>query len=524
MTARLAGLFCTALLALNLSACGGGGSSGAGTAQSLSASVSSGAITAFGSVFVNGHEFGTSHATVTDDDTGAALPAASLEVGMVVTVKPAGDSTDAAPEAAEIHVSPLARGFVDSVDTTASTITVMGQKAQLTSGTVFSDHRACLSAATPCSAITGQSGLAVTSGSTPGSFVAIHGYLFAPGAGGSAQIIATLVSVLDYNSAKSIFKVEGQASAVDAVKPSVTIGAEIVDLSHAVCRSGGATVACTSAFKVGDVVAARGLTVPTGGTLTADAARMARLLPQTAGATVEVEGKVSSVSGTMFVVRGIQIDGSALPAVQIPAVGDKVELVGTVATDGLTVTASRIQHDEHAAAARVVLAGPLTSVSAGTTAGTFNVVVLGQSVIVSADTHIADRTTEAPTTFNITNFQTYLQGETPYVVLRTVVDGTGALLATGFDIVRSPMSGSVGVAGAADAAPSAPVAGVATVTVHGVQVLFDPTKETVSKGSLVLAKGALSPSGAVDTTVLGGWLIVMRPDEHGGDHEVDFGH
>jgi len=519
MSARSSGLIRIALLSLSLAACGGG--SGGGTVQPLSASVSTGAITAFGSVFVNGHEFGTAHATVTDDDTGAALSSDNLEVGMVVTVKPASDSTDAAPEAAEIHVSPLARGFVDSADTTGSTIMIMGQVAQVTSGTVFSDHRACVSAATPCSAINGMSGLAVTSGTTPGSFVAIHGYLFTPGAGGSAQIITTLVSVLDYNSATSIFKVEGQAGAVDASKPSVTIGAEVVDLSHAVCRSGGIAVACTSAFKVGDVVAALGAAAPTGAIFAAAAARTARLLPQTPGATVEVEGKVSSVAGTMFVVRGIQVDGSALSADQIPAVGDKVELVGTVAADGLTVTATRIEHDEHAAAARVVLAGPLTSISAGATAGTFNVVVLGQTVIVSVDTHIADRTSEVPTTFNITNFETYLGGKTPYVVLRTVMDSAGALRATGFDIVRPPKSGFVGVAGAADAPPSAPVAGVATVTVHGVSVLFNPAKATVSQGSLVLAKGALSPSGAVDTTVTDGRLIVIRGGEHGGDHEVD---
>jgi hypothetical protein len=522
MSTRFAALCRTTLLVLSLSACGGGSGGGA---QPQSAALSTGAITAFGSVFVNGHEFDTSHASVIDDDTGAAAPASSLEVGMVVTVKPTSESTDAAPEAAEIHVSPLARGFVDASVASPSTITVMGQTVQLTSATIFSDHRACVSAATPCAAINGQNGLAVSGGAVPGTFVAVHGYLFAPGAGGSAQIVASLISVLDYNaqgSSPSNFKAEGQVTALDASVPSLTIGAEHIGLSQAACRSGGATVACASAFKVGDIVAVRGVTPPAGTAFTADFARVARLLPQTPGATVEVEGKVSSVSGTAFVVRGIQVDGSALTAGQIPAIGDKVEVLGTVASDGQSIKATSIEHDEHAAASRVLLAGPLGGVSAGATTGTFDVVVLGVTATVTADTHIADRTTAVPATFNVTNFQTYLQGKTPYVVVRTVADSTGALRVTGFDIVPAPASGFVGVAGAADAAPTALGGGKSTVAVHGVSLIFDPAKASVSKGSFVVAKGASTPSG-IDTTVTDGRLIVLAADGGGDDHEVDIG-
>jgi len=169
------------------------------------------------------------------------------------------------------------------------------------------------------------------------------------------------------------------------------------------------------------------------------------------------------------------------------------------------------------------LAGPLSSVSAGAADGTFNVAVLGQTAIVAADTHIADRTTEEPTTFNITNFQTYLQGKTPYVVVRTFVDSTGALHATGFDIVPAPHSGFVGVAGAADAAP-ATASGTTTLTVHGVPVIVDPLKALlVSKGSFVLAAGMLTAAGAVDTTVTNGRLIALPTGEHGDDHEIDLG-
>lgn len=521
MSMRFVAIGRITLLALSLSACGGGGG---GTVQTPSASLSTGAITAFGSVFVNGHEFDTSHAKVIDDDTDEMSTTASLEVGMVVTVKPTSVSSDTAPEAAEIHVSPLVRGFVDASVASPSTITVMGQTVQVTSATVFTDHRACVNAAAPCSPITSQSALGVSSGAVPGSFVAVHGYLFTPGTGGGAQIVASLISVLDdsaQGSSASNFKAEGQITTLDALTPSITIGAELINLSKAVCRSADATVPCASAFKVGDIVAARGIAPPVGGIFTADAARAVRLLPQTPGATVEVEGKVSSVAGTNFVVRGIQVDGSALAADQIPAVGDKVEVMGTVASDGQSIKATSVQDEEHALASRVLLAGPLTSVSAGATAGTVDVVVLGQTATLSAETHIADRTTEAPSTFNVTNFQTYLQGKTPYVVLRTVVDSAGALHATGFDIVPTPPSGFVGVAGVADAEPVASGTGKSTLTVHGVSVIFDPSKALVSKGSFVVATGAPTAAG-VDSTVVDGRFTAFA-DGGGDDHEVDLG-
>ena len=90
-----------AALALGLSACGGGGGGDAGPSTATDGTpttptpvtaaaetYSSGAISAFGSVFVNGHEFNTDRAQVIDDDDGTtATGVTGLEVGMVVDVK-----------------------------------------------------------------------------------------------------------------------------------------------------------------------------------------------------------------------------------------------------------------------------------------------------------------------------------------------------------------------------------------------------------------------------------------------------
>jgi hypothetical protein len=124
-------LAAAAAVVMVLSACGGGGNGGTasvGTSASPSMNAtSSGSITAFGSVFVNGHEFSTANVSVVYDDTGTTTPSTTgLEVGMVVDVVPASTSTSAAPVASALHVHPLARGYVDASNSTASTLTAMG--------------------------------------------------------------------------------------------------------------------------------------------------------------------------------------------------------------------------------------------------------------------------------------------------------------------------------------------------------------------------------------------------------------
>ncbi|MES1162274.1 MAG: hypothetical protein ABUL50_04345, partial [Rhizobacter sp.] len=114
-----------AAIAFTLAACGGGGgtsstSTGTDTGTTTTpttgaTAVSTGTISAFGSVFVNGHEFDTHSARIIDDDTGATITDA-LEVGMSVDVKNALSSTAQKPVADEIHVRPLVRGIVDASD------------------------------------------------------------------------------------------------------------------------------------------------------------------------------------------------------------------------------------------------------------------------------------------------------------------------------------------------------------------------------------------------------------------------
>jgi hypothetical protein len=484
----------SAAIALILAACGGGGSSVPSSASVSGASAgatTSGTVTAFGSVFVDGHEFATGGAKVIDDDAGTTVSGtSSLEVGMSVDVKASAASSERHPDAAEIHVHPLVRGVVDASDEAAGTLTVMGQSIQLTASTVFSDHRACVSAATsPCTTITGQSDLTVTTGSgtsaAPGSYVTVHGFLFAGDASsGNADVVATLVSVADApaSAVRVAYKAEGVVQSVGA--SSITIGGLTVSLSSATCRTTGAAVPCATAFSVGQVVSAIAANAPPlpATAFTADAAFLRnRIAVETPGAAVEVEGKVSAVTAApaSFVVRGITVDASALTG-SLPAVGDVVVVAGTVSADGASIMASALKVIHAARAATFAFEGDATSVAAGSSADTFVLMLLGQSMTVNSSTRLMDFSTRHdPSTnpFNISTFQTYLAASaSQHLVVRTQADATGSLTATSVTIVPASMVSAVsGIVDATPAPVNATASGMPTTfAVHGLAVSADP--------------------------------------------------
>jgi hypothetical protein len=508
-----------------VAACGGGSGSGDSTtaagAMSTSTSISSGAITAFGSVFVNGHEYSTTAAKVVDDDTGEVLSAAdALEVGMVVDVMARASGS---ADAAELHLHPLARGVVDVTDPVAGTMAVLGQSVQVTSATSFSDHRACLNAATnPCTAITGQAALSATTGSgagvVAGTYVIVHGYLFGTGTG-TNNIVATLVSVRDLPTGTSLanFKTEGVVASVGT--GSITIGGLAVDLSQATCRAAGATVACGSAFSAGQVVSAYAAAAPAlpATTLLPDVARVAaKAVVETAGATVEIEGKVSAVTASpaSFVLRGVKVDASGLAAgTALPFVGDIVRVGGTVTTGGQGITATSLAVLRAAASHTYGFEANASAVAAGTATGTFTFSVLGQTITVNAATRLADRQSwkwahvdPATNPFNITTFQTYFAGSTSkHVLVKATSDTGGALTATQFVILPASMAAIMG--GPVDATPapvnSATTGTPSTFSIHGVAVSADPksifqrdfrlrpstTAVTIAAGDVVVVRG-----------------------------------
>lgn len=113
------------LVSLPLASCGGG-SDGSG-ASSNSTTATSGVITGFGSVFINGVEYETTNTSISTDDNAGATES-ELEVGMVVTIDGTVNDDGVTGEATSIHYEEQLKGpLVGTVDIANRTFTVLGQ-------------------------------------------------------------------------------------------------------------------------------------------------------------------------------------------------------------------------------------------------------------------------------------------------------------------------------------------------------------------------------------------------------------
>jgi hypothetical protein len=85
-----------------------------------------GVITGFGSVFVNGVEYETDNSQVSTDDDDSASET-DLQVGMVVTLSGTVNDDGTTGDASKIHYEEQLKGPLESIDLIANTMTVLGQ-------------------------------------------------------------------------------------------------------------------------------------------------------------------------------------------------------------------------------------------------------------------------------------------------------------------------------------------------------------------------------------------------------------
>lgn len=120
-------------IALAATACGGGGSSGGIGGTGNEPSVAYGTVTGFGSVWVNGVEYGTSNTVFkTDDHPNGGGAQSELRIGMVVRV----DGSVAGRTAATITEDQSVKGVVEQVLGTDQ-IVVLGQTIRIDPNTIF---------------------------------------------------------------------------------------------------------------------------------------------------------------------------------------------------------------------------------------------------------------------------------------------------------------------------------------------------------------------------------------------------
>jgi len=115
-------------------ACGGGGSSQIAGIDRLG--ITTGAVTGFGSIFVNGIEYETDNADFTIDDDSVGSSQANLAVGDVVVIT---FDTSASNVALAVVADEAVEGPIDSIALSAGVFVVAGQTVNVDAATSFDD-------------------------------------------------------------------------------------------------------------------------------------------------------------------------------------------------------------------------------------------------------------------------------------------------------------------------------------------------------------------------------------------------
>ncbi len=122
-------------ISLSVTYCGGGGIDGSGAPVENSSSASTGPISGFGSVIVNGVRYDTSSATISISGSNAIE--SDLEVGHYVTVIGEINSDNQTGTASEVRFQPRVIGEISTINLVTNQINVLGQLIEITNSTIF---------------------------------------------------------------------------------------------------------------------------------------------------------------------------------------------------------------------------------------------------------------------------------------------------------------------------------------------------------------------------------------------------
>ena len=300
----------SAAVVATLVACGGGGGGNFAGIDRLG--VTTGTITGFGSIIVNGVEYETNGSSFSIDDTPGVQD--DLQVGQVVTVNWSSSDNGATFHAEDVTYDNALVGpiTVGSIDLVAHTFSVLGQTLIVDSATSF------------------DGGIVPNSldGLASGDIVKISGLI-----DGSGNIRATRI---DREAPGSTLEVHGTVDSVDTLGKTFVINGLTVDYVN---------VVNPPVLVLGDLVEVRGTSFTPGGALLATVIRVDdKGLPGVKeGNEGEVEGFVTRyVSATDFDVAGVpvttdgqtQVEGGTLQSI---ALNVKVEVEGNVNAAGVLV-------------------------------------------------------------------------------------------------------------------------------------------------------------------------------------------
>jgi len=401
----------SAAIAISITACSSGGSDVAGIGGS--GITSSGTITGFGSIFVNGVEFETSSSTFSIDDNPNPGSESDLAIGMRVIVNGTVNSDGVSGTATSVSFDDQLQGPVGTVsaidaDGTGRTISVLGTTVALNSTTTIFD----------------------ISGTQPGPFD------FDTIAAGNN------VEINGFPDSNGIV----QATRVELKQATFVVDSSIVELKGTITGLAGTTFTLqglagvtvdASVAAIDDLPGglADGASVEVKGTcpdLACATLEATRVEGQTSGfddnAKVEVEGVITRyVSDSDFDVDGFPVDASGAGVQRIPptfilGIDKEVEVEGTVVSGRLIATKVK---DE---GGNVKIAATVTAVNSA--AGSFELtpVSLQPAVTVMIDT--STRIKDDVGTFNSAALLDNLSIGTDYVFVEGYDDGTGKIIAS----------------------------------------------------------------------------------------------
>lgn len=390
-------------------ACGGGGS-GNSSVTGGAALTTSGTISAFGSIYVNGNHFDISQAQITLDDQ--AVTQADLRVGQQATVRghEASDGGLGMADSVEVHTQ--VQGPVASVDMGHNQFVVLGQTVNVTPDTSFDP------AIAP----------ADITGITVGAFVQVHGM---PAADGS--ISATRIGP---SNAAAGLRVSGTVAGVDMMQHTFTINALTVDYSSATLAG-----FMSGQPANGDVVRVKGMVFDSA-TTTLTATHVARVNEDEEGnsGTVELEGLVTRFASiTDFDIAGHPVTTTSSTVYENGTSADvalnaELEARGTVNSGGVLV-ASMIEIQRRSV---LGIEGPAANVNA--TAGTLT--LLGVMIQVNTQTRFEDKSSADLEMFSLSDVHT---GDSIAVVGYESPAGSGMILARRLE--RLPPTSMVAASG-----------------------------------------------------------------------------
>lgn len=193
-----------------MAACGGGGDDATPTVGGTSpgsntVAWANGPISGLGSIIVNGVRYDDSSARVQRDEDDSLDSRSSLKIGMVVEVRSSSvdDSTGRAT-AGEIRFGSELVGVIASVDTAASTFTMLDQVVEVTSTTVFDDSLGG-----------GFAGLKA------GTLVEVHALY-------DAAVGRYVATRIEDKAAVTLYRLRGTVSGLDATAKTFKIGNAVI--------------------------------------------------------------------------------------------------------------------------------------------------------------------------------------------------------------------------------------------------------------------------------------------------------